>query len=272
MCLIGVNCAGLSSKMQSFKNLILNARPSLFFLQETKFKSEGKLRDFKEYQTYELVRKNNECGGLAIGALEELEPAFISEGDDNTEVLVIEVNMGIKIRCVNGYGPQENDLISKKEKFWKRIGEEVEEAFNDGKGFILQMDGNLHGGPELVPGDPNPINNNGKLFRQFLKKYPHLNVINSTELCEGVITRKRKAKEKVEEAVLDFFICCDKILPIVTKMIVNDSGKLARFTKERVIESDHCLVELYLDLKHPNKKRIRTELFYFKNWESQQMF
>ena len=209
---------------------------------------------------------------MAIGALEELQPAFISEGDDNTEILVIEVNMGINIRCVNGYGPQENDLTSKKEMFWNRVGTEVEEAFNDGKGFILQMDGNLHGGPETVPGDPNPINTNGKLFRQFLEKYPHLHVINSTELCEGIITRKRIANDKIEEAVLDFFVCCEKILPLVTRMVVNDNEKLARFTKERVIESDHCTVELYLDLKHPNKKRERVEIYDFKNLESQQMF
>ena len=132
VCLIGVNCAGLSSKIQSFRNLIVKARPCIFFLQETKFKSEGKLSDFKEYQTYELIRKNKQCGGLAMGTLEELQPAFISEGDDNTEILVIEVNMGINIRCVNGYGPQENDLTSKKEMFWNRVGTEVEEAFNDG--------------------------------------------------------------------------------------------------------------------------------------------
>ena len=196
VCLIGVNCAGLASKMESFRNLIIRARPCVFFLQETKFKNEGKLKSLKEYQTYELVRKEKQCGGLAIGALEELEPAFISEGDDTTEVLVIEVNLGFKIRCVNGYGPQENDLISKKEKFWSRIGQEVEEATKEGKGFILQMDGNLHGGPEIVTGDPNPININGKFLKQFLDKYPHLNVINSTELCEGIITRKRIANEK----------------------------------------------------------------------------
>ena len=63
--------------MESFKSLILKSQPCLFFLQETKFKTEGKLKHFNEYQTYELIRKNKNCGGLAIGALEELEPVFI---------------------------------------------------------------------------------------------------------------------------------------------------------------------------------------------------
>ena len=258
--------------MESFKSLILKSQPCLFFLQETKFKTEGKLKHFNEYQTYELIRKNKTCGGLAIGALEELEPVFISEGDDTTEVLVIEVNMGIKIRCVNSYGPQENDQNEKKENFWERIGREVEEALEDGKAFIFQMDGNLHGGHDLIPGDPNPINNNGKLFRKFLEKYPHLNVINSTEMCEGIITRKRIANDKIEEAVLDFFVCCDRILPLVTKMVVKSDDKLARFTKDRIIESDHSQIELFLDLKHPNKNRERVEIYDFKNIESQNIY
>ena len=201
-----------------------------------------------------------------------LEPVFISEGDDTTEILVIEINLGIKIRCVNGYGPQENDLYSKKEKFWERIGLEAEEALINGKGFIVQMDGNLHCGPDIVPGDPNPINTNGKLLQQFLEKYPHLNVVNSTTLCEGTITRKRVANDRVEEAILDFFICCDRIMSLVKKMMVKEDERLARFTKDRVIESDHFPVELYLDLKHPNKIKERIEIYDFKNIESQQFF
>ena len=272
VCLIGVNCAGLSSKMNSFKNLILKYQPCVFFLQETKFRNEGKLRHFKEYQTYELIRKDKRCGGLAIGALEELEPAFISEGDDETEILVIEINLGLKIRCVNGYGPQENDLNTKKQKYWDRIGLEAEEAIKDGKGFIVQMDGNLHCGPDIVSSDPNPINANGKYLKNFLEKYPHLNLVNSTSICEGTITRKRVAKGKVEAAILDFFICCDRVMALVTKMVINEDEKLARFTKERVIESDHCPVNLYLDVKHPNKKKERIEIYDYKNSENQEVF
>ena len=117
-----------------------------------------------------------------------------------------------------------------------------------------------------------PTFRHSQLFYQFLKKYPHLHVINGTELCEGIITRKRIANNKTEEAVLDFFVCCEKILPLVTRMVVNDHERLARFTKEKVIESDHCTVELYLDLKHPNKKRERVEIYDFKNADSQKRF
>ena len=61
-------------------------------------------------------------------------------------------------------------------------------------------------------------------------------------------------------------------MSLITKMVVNEDQKLARFTKDRVIESDHCPVELYLDLKHPNKKKERIEIYDYKNVESQKIF
>ena len=75
MSAIGVNCAGLASKMNSFNSFISQSQPSLFFLQETKFQKDGKLKHLKGYQIYELIRNTKQCGGLAIGALEELEPS-----------------------------------------------------------------------------------------------------------------------------------------------------------------------------------------------------
>ena len=73
-------------------------------------------------------------------------------------------------------------------------------------GFILQMDGNLHLGSDFLPGDPNGCNRNGKLFKEFLQKFPHLKLVNSTNLCRGLITRRRQTTTKLEEAALDFFV------------------------------------------------------------------
>ena len=84
-------------------------------------------------------------------------------------------------------------------------------------GLIIQMDGNLWAGPNLVPGDPNPENNNGKMFKAFLSKFPHLTVINSMDVCEGIITRQRITKTKNEQSVLDFFIMCDKMTGYIRK-------------------------------------------------------
>ena len=158
---MGVNAAGISSKLQSFKNVVRKVNPSIFFIEETKLKRPGKLNheNLSKYVVYELNRKNRNGGGLAIGVIKELKPVWISEGDDNTEILTVEVDIsGLKVRCVGGYGPQESDNIERKKSFWDKLSTEVEAALESDAGFILQMDGNLWAGNDLINGDPNPCN------------------------------------------------------------------------------------------------------------------
>ena len=114
---------------------------------------------------------------------------------------------------------------SRKLKFCERVGAEIEDADENDKAIIFQMDGNLHVGPEIIPGDPNQCNTNGRLFKEFLDKYPHLTVVNGRNLCEKVITRRRVANGKVEEAALDFFVTCKKILPLIERMEIDDENK-----------------------------------------------
>ena len=198
MTILGVNAAGISSKINSFKNVL-----------RLRLQGKLKLENTSNYVIYERNRKGKNGGGLAIGVLERLKPVLISEGDDNTEVLVVEIDVsGFKIRCAGGYGPQEYDLIEKKKAFLGRLTSEVEDAQENETGFILQMDGNLWAGSDVIKDDPNPCNANGKLFKEFLKRHPHLKVVNSLDLCEGLITRQRTTKKKTETAVLDFFIVC----------------------------------------------------------------
>ena len=214
---MGVDSAGISSKLTSFEQVVRKLQPSIFSIQETKLKRQGKLK-LEKFVIYELNRKNKNGGGLAIGVLEDLSPVWISEGDDNAEVLVVEVDIsGFKIRCVGGYGPQEKEKAEKKKSFWDKLSADVEDALENETGFILQMDGNLWAGSEIIKNDPNPCNNNGKLFKDFLSKYPHLRVVNSLDLCQGLITRKRITTKRTEIAVLDFFVVCTLVLPYVEK-------------------------------------------------------
>ena len=128
---LGVNSAGISSKLHSFKNVVNALQPSVFFIQETKLKRQGKLK-LDNFIIYELNRKKRNGGGLAIGVVEELKPVWISEGDDTTEVLVVEIDIsGFKVRCVGGYGPQEKDTIEKKKAFWAKLSTEVNDAMEN---------------------------------------------------------------------------------------------------------------------------------------------
>jgi hypothetical protein len=40
----------------------------------------------------------------------------------------------------------------------------------------MQLDGNLHAGKEIVPNDPNPQNENGKLFHSYLERNPEISM------------------------------------------------------------------------------------------------
>ena len=169
---MGVNSAGLKSKIKTFKKVLLNLQPSVFFVQESKYKTIGKLK-IENYIIFELVRQNKEGGGLVLGCEKELQPVWLREGDDQVEALSVEIILKrMKIRCVVAYGCQESDNVERKEAFWKYLDEDVYQANTSGSGFVLQFDGNLWAGNNIIPGDPRPQNRNGKLFQEFLERHP----------------------------------------------------------------------------------------------------
>jgi hypothetical protein len=218
--LVGVNAAGLRSKLTTFKKVVTELKPSVFFIEETKHKEAGKLK-LENYVIFELIRKSKDGGGLALGCVKDLQPVFLREGDDNVEALSVEISVkNMRIRCCVAYGCQECDLVERKEAFWTYLDEEVFEAENSEVGFILHFDGNLWAGKGIIPGDPRPQNKNGRLFEEFLERHPNLTVVNSLPLCDGLITRRRKCKDQVEESVLDFFVVCHRVLPFVTKWLL----------------------------------------------------
>ena len=181
---MGVNSAGLGSKMSTFKKVLSELKPSVFFVEETKFKDAGKLK-IDNFLIYELIRENHDGGGgLALGVAKELNPVWVREGDDTVEALSVEISLkNLKIRCCAAYGCQESDLIERKEKFWKYLEDDVFFAEQSGAGFILHFDGNLWAGSDIVPNDPRRQNRNGKMFREFLNNHPHLHVVNTLPHC-----------------------------------------------------------------------------------------
>ena len=171
-----------------------------------------------DYIVFDKVRENKTGGGgIALGCIKDLHPVLVREGKDDIEAISIEIFLKkMKIRCVAAYGPQENEIIEKKNMFWEFLDEEVESAKNSGSGFVLQFDGNLWAGNEIIPKDQRIQNRNGKIFQNFLERN-NLTVVNSLSLCEGAITRRRMKNGILEESILDFFVVCNQILPYVKK-------------------------------------------------------
>ena len=210
-----MNSAGLGSKMMTFKKVLNELKPSVFLVEETKFKDSGRLK-LENFVVYELVRESRDGGGgLALGVAKELNPAWVREDDDEVEALSVEISFkDMKFRCCVAYGCQENDPVERKEKFWDYLDEEIFYAEQSEAGFILQFDGNLWAGQELIPGDPRPQNRNGKLFSEFLDRHPHLSIVNALPQCEGLISRRRFRDNKIEESILDFCCCLLKSVAI----------------------------------------------------------
>ena len=264
--------------MFTFKKIISELKPSVFFCEETKFKDTGKLK-IDNYVIFELVRKNRDGGGLALGCDKSLKPVWVREGDEEVEALSVDIFVkSMKIRCCVAYGCQENASITKKDKFWQYLKEDVAIAHNTDSGFILQFDGNLWAGPEIIPGDPRPQNRNGKIFENFLSENPNLTVVNSLSLCEGLITRKRLREGKLETSVLDFFVVCSRILPHIRKMVIDEDRRyiLTNYTQAKnggkAIDSDHATEYMDLDLKIIHEKPERKEMFRFKDKDAMEMF
>ena len=89
-----------------------------------------------------------------------------------------------------GYEPQETGGPEAKRKFWNYLDKEVEEASKNENMLVIQMDSNAWLGDEIIKGDPNPTNNNGKLFINFLERNQHIKIVNSLSICQGLITHQ----------------------------------------------------------------------------------
>ena len=224
---VGVNPAGARSKWSTWMKVIRETGASLWFMQETKCPT--KQLKMENYVVYEKVREKSKGGGVAIAAIKDLNPVLVSEGIGEVEAITIEVHpKKITIVCTSSYGPQKQADSEIKQQFWTYHDQVADNAWNEGKGFLLQGDLNARLGPNIIKNDPNPQNENGKLFMQFLSRHPQLTVLNSLPICKGLITRTRTlCTGKVERSVLDFFVVCSRVLSHITQMIVDEEMKYA---------------------------------------------
>ena len=111
--MLGNNVNSLVQKMESLENILATKNPAVMFLQETKLGRSGKIKtpSSSKFTWYELHRteraeKRPKGGGIALGVLNILEPSWISEGDNDTEAIKVEIWLeDLSIRLLSGYGP-----------------------------------------------------------------------------------------------------------------------------------------------------------------------
>ena len=99
-------------------------------------------------------------------------------------------------------------------------------------------------------------------------------MVNALPICTGKITRVQHTKNGLLESVIDFFVVCDKILPLVTSMTIDESGSRS-LTKYRggIVKSDHRMLEIKVNLMfHKDKMHERDIVFNVRNKICQNRF
>ena len=270
----GINPDGALSKITTIKKAMRETKAAVWTMQETKVSQQGKLQ-FDGFITFEHIRTEKEGGGVALSALEELNPAFIRDGGDFAEAITVNIHLKkITISCNTGYGPQENASLEKKTSFWKYLDEECERAKKEGNGFILQGDLNAWLGPNIIPGDNKTQNVNGKFLVNFVKQNK-LTIVNSLPMCKGTKTWSRTRQGIVLSSTIDFFIVCERVLPFIQNMVIhNDSKHIMTNYKggKNTTKADHALMTMKVKLKVTNVKPEKVEMLNFKDTVGQIRF
>ena len=276
--LLGCNAAGLKQKKQSLWSKIEKFQAGCVFIQETKLYRKGQIT-LPNLQVFEQVRTGKKGGGLLLAIHQNLDPVLIFEGDDDVELIVVQGHIGSQnIRFINAYGPQEDEQYEKVLGFYQKLEEEIVQAINSNCFVMMECDANAKLGYEVIKNDPNPQSKNGSLLMSLVQRN-NLVVVNSTDLCSGLITRHKVTKTKEEKAVLDYVIVCDKLYAHVSHMVINEDRNdvLTKYASkkgiEKIVKSDHNLLVCSFDiiLNHIVKKP-RVEIFNFKDVEGQKKF
>ena len=137
--LLGSNSNGLKAKLDSLKNNInIFSRPSCVILQETKlFKSRNIV--LPGYQIFQLNRAGRLGGGLLSAIDEALDPVLVNAGEDDAEILVVQIKVGhLDVRVFNAYGPQEDEK-SLSLKFWLCLEKEIMKAKQENCCILIEI-------------------------------------------------------------------------------------------------------------------------------------
>ena len=277
--MFSLNVNSLNKKIKSLKNELKRTNSSIFTLQETHYRTKGKVK-IEDFEIFEAIRKHKEKGGTMVGAHKALKPVLINEYDDPFEMIVIEINIGNKeIRIITGYGPQETWTPEERNPFFNALEQEIVKAEMAGKSIIIESDFNSKLGKEFIPNDPNhQTPNNGKTLAGIIKRQ-NLVVLNGQMECEGTITRKRITTRGTEQSAISFVLVSPDLRDYFESMIIDEEREYApttmKPTKKGVEkhESDHNV--LMTKFKIPWNKQIKTQtndLFNLKNQECQKKF
>ena len=140
--LLGNNSAGLKAKKDSLEAIVnIFKNPSCIALQETKLAKNSNFQ-LPNYQVFQRNR-NSLGGGLLTAVDPSLNPMLIAAKNEEAEILTVQLELDKKkVRVINGYGPQDDDIQQNKLIFWSGLEQEIMSAKSESCMVIIQMDAN----------------------------------------------------------------------------------------------------------------------------------
>ena len=206
-----------------------------------------------------------------IAGHKALNSMLITQYEEEFELLVVEIELKEKqIRIISSYGPPENWLEEKRMPFFIALEAEIEKAALADRSVIIKMDANAKLGAKYIKGDPHDISPNGSILAQTVERQG-LIVGNGTDICKGMIKRKRVTKHRTKQIGIDIMLFGGDMLAHLVNIEINENRKYV-FTKvvnnkkgTRIQESDHnpIITEFKLQQKETKEDK-KLELYNLK--------
>ena len=259
-------------------NIEVFKKPSCITLQETKLSKNTQFK-LAHYQVFQKNR-NGAGGGLLTAVDPSLNPVQITSSDPEAEILTVQIEINNrKLRIINAYGPQDDEIQQVKLNFWLGMEEQIISANNSNCMILIQMDANAKVGNIITHNPSNFTDSNGRKLLELIERNG-LMMLNSHKKCVGAITRYRATKNKTEIAILDYVIVCGELGQHLDACLIDEERKftLTKYasTKGMIkkVYSDHNIIycKFNLTYKKQNTSNKRTEIFNLKNKECQEQF
>ena len=105
-----------------------------------------------------------------------------------------------------------------------------------------------------------------------------LTCVNSLPLTKGLITRSRKYLDEIKERTIDFYVVCDRVLPLIQSMEIfhHTTHNLTNYYKSdnkyEAVSSDHAPLFMEVRLEALPSIKQKIEIPNFQDIESHQKF
>ena len=224
------------------KRIISEESPAVVALVETKLPEDEDIV-IEGYQSRKMNR-DEKGGGVMLLVKEELNNIVIvvEEKKEVGEIMWVTIsNVRTNIRMGILYAPQENKTtVSKLKEMYKGISNQIKEAKTKMQNVLLVGDFNCKVG-KTIKENTEDVSKGGKLLLKMVSKQD-LNIMNSSETCQGVWTRTDGKKK----SILDYIIVNKEDEELVKEMIIDEERDFTpSHTQDgRKIYSDHYSIKV----------------------------